>query len=476
MEIFKKKFLISWIILLTIPFFCFSQKKEGVPTVKLFDKEYYKFEVKKHATIYSICKTFEISEEDLISMNPFLADGLKTGQTLLIPVEPKNAANEQTAKVEKKVDKTKKSSTIFLGKKSTALIPERLPRVSLLLPFSVSESTGINDRYLEFYEGFLLAVDSLKSMGLSFEVQAINVGNGDDIDKILKSGKLAETDYCIGGTTSEQISALAEWASYNRKILILPFSSRIPEMKSNPWLYQTNTSYDYMYKKFSEYAAAKFSRNKIIFLKSKDQKTNENNGLIPYLKNQLGKKGIPYSEVPDDEELSQLKMSFSDYKDNLVIPYQMPVNESSNFISKLSSIAAQDTSLSISLLGYPEWQALNRKYIRMMHSLNTYIFSNFYADSNKSNVKVFQNNFKNNYGKNLLNTYPKYGMMGYDIASWFIPKMVYEKSTEQIKKGPAPIQNAFLFKPLNPGSGSYNQVFYIVNYTQKNTVEVKQLK
>ena len=128
-------------------------------------------------------------------------------------------------------------------------------------------------------------------------------------------------------------------------------------------------------------------------------------------------------------------------------------------------------------MGYPEWQAMNKNYQKRLYELNTYLFSNFYADSQQNNVRNFQIDFNRIFGKDLLNTYPKYGMMGYDIATYFVPRMVLEKSELQ-ESVPTidPLQNKFKFSTKNPDHGSYNQLFYVIHYKPDNTVEVHSLK
>jgi len=73
-----------------------------------------------------------------------------------------------------------------------------------------------------------------------------------------------------------------------------------------------------------------------------------------------------------------------------------------------------------------------------------------------------------------MNTFPKYGMMGYDIAGYFIPRMVFEKS-EVMESAPylSPLQNEFKFGTSNALSGASNQSYYIIHYTPDNEVEVK---
>lgn len=470
MEIIKKKFLIIWILFLIIPLSINSQSIKNIPIVKLFDKDYYKYEIVKRESIYSICKTFKVSEAEILSLNPFIVKGLKIGQTLLIPVKPGENSNKQA---KDKVD----DSLQLTSDENLMMIPAKLPRISVLLPFAPSEKPGANNRYLEFYEGFLLAVDSLKSLGLSFEVQAIDVGyNIDGINQSIRSGALDETEYCIGGISSGQITVLSEWAKSKHKSLVLPFSSKVAAMGSNPYLFQTNTPYSYVYKRLSEYASIRFAGMNIVFVEKTGEISKDDQLLVSQLKEQFDKKGIKYKKVIEDEELEQVTLSLSETKQNVIIPQQMTLNDASRFITKLSAVASRDTAKTITLLGYPEWQAINKRILPRFHDLNTLIFSNFFANFQNQYVKNFQLTFNRTFGKELLNTYPKYGMMGFDIASCFIPRMVYEKSTTPLIQGPAPLQNNFQFKTTNAGSGAFNQVFYLINYTPENTIEVKQLK
>lgn len=467
MEIVKRKLLFTLVFLLFIPILLSSANIKNIPVVKLFDKEYYKYEIKKKQSLYSICKTFKVTEAELLSMNPFLSNGVNIGQTLLIPVA---SEKETTTNIEQdKIDITTDEKLLIL--------PSKTPRITVLLPFTPSDSPGSNERYLEFYEGFLLAVDSLKSIGLSFEVNAIDVGyKTEGIQNAISEGKLEEADYIIGGINTDQINLLSDWSKLKKKNVVLPFSSRISAIDDNPFLFQTNTPYSHIYKRFSDYASIRYIGMNIIFVDKNDDLNTENRAFVTILKDSFRKKGLKFKEVIEDENLDALSLSLDKYRKNLIIPIQMPVNDASSFITKLSTVAAKDTTKSISIIGYPEWQAMNKRVIPRLHELNAYIFSNFYADFQNHNVKSFPVIFSKTFGKELLNTYPKYGMMGFDIASWFIPRMVFEKSTNPLVKGPTAVQNDFSFKALTSGSGALNQTFYIINYKKNNTVEVKQLK
>jgi len=474
----SKRLLFLFLIFFACNVNSFCQVKD-VPTVKLFEKTYYKYLVKSKETIYSLCRRFGVTEAELLSMNPTIVDGLKSGQTLLIPIKVDKieaTISEQDQPVKTTDTAVSAPSDNEKHKKSLAFSTDK-PRITVLLPFAPTSTLGSNERYVEFYEGMLLAVDSLKSMGLSFEIQALESGHDvETLTKVIETGNLDETDYCIGGVSPEQIAILSDWAMKNRRYLVFPFSSKIPEMDSNPYLFQTNTPHTYMFDRLAEYATKRTSGSNIIFLNSTVDESDIRAQLIPRVKAKFQQMGIPFVEVADDENLEQLTKVLSDTKLNQIMPTPMNMQETNNLLTRLGAFHKANPNISLALIGYPDWMATNKGYQKYLYDLNTVIYSNFYADAQQKSVREFQILFNQTYDANLMNTYPKYGMMGFDIAGYFIPRMVFEKS-EGLESAPylSPLQNEFKFGTTSPLSGASNQCFYIIHYTPENEVEVKDM-
>lgn len=64
-------------------------------------KVYYVHKVLAKQTVFSICKAYGVTRENLETANPEVKDGLKAGMILFIPVNPSAAAPAPAAKVEK---------------------------------------------------------------------------------------------------------------------------------------------------------------------------------------------------------------------------------------------------------------------------------------------------------------------------------------------------------------------------------------
>lgn len=412
------------------------------------------YEVKPKETIYSIGKRYQVSESELLKLNPALKDGLKAGQTLKIPV------NQETMVVERKMP-------VVRG--------EFRPRMTLLLPFS--EETPSNDRYVEFYEGFLLAVDSLKNMGLSFEVQAYETGDDNQkLQKLIDDGTLDGTDCCIGGINPDQIKLLSDWARVNLRYVVSPFSSKISEIEGNPYIYQTLSPHASTISNTIDYIVSKYKKATFIFvgdaLDQTDHRTQFYNELNKTLR-QKGFKTVQLSRLDDVEKLNSVLQS----SENVLIPAPNNLQETGNNLIQLKAFKAAYPDKDFLLIGYPDWMALNKNHLKLLYELNALIYSNFYADFTRDNVQNFQVQYNHYFGKNLLNTYPKYALMGFDVASYFIPKMVKERmiNKPEIQRIES-LQQQFKFSVSAVLNGQVNQVSYIIRYNSDVSTEVEIIK
>lgn len=100
---------------------------KDLPVKVVGGKEYYVYEVQKKETVYSLCHRLGITKEELVKSNPAVADGLKAGQTLFFPMAEssgtKTARPEASTTIKHKVVR---GETIFGIAKSYGITTERL--------------------------------------------------------------------------------------------------------------------------------------------------------------------------------------------------------------------------------------------------------------------------------------------------------------------------------------------------------------
>jgi LysM repeat protein/ABC-type branched-subunit amino acid transport system substrate-binding protein len=89
-EIHMKKFYFILIPVLFIAITLFSQQNDNFSVKKINGTEYYSYPVQSGEGLFSICRKFNIAQDDLLKINPGIENGLKNGQEILIPINQKN--------------------------------------------------------------------------------------------------------------------------------------------------------------------------------------------------------------------------------------------------------------------------------------------------------------------------------------------------------------------------------------------------
>ena len=122
-------------------------------------------------------------------------------------------------------------------------------------------------RMIEFYEGFLLAVDSLKRSGVSVDMYVYDSGKTEySINTILSKPELKEMNVIVGPLYQVQIKPLAEFTQKNNIRLVIPFSAKTDVVFNNPSIYQINTPQSYLYSEVYQNFARKFANPNVIFV------------------------------------------------------------------------------------------------------------------------------------------------------------------------------------------------------------------
>ena len=116
------------------------------------------YTVKKKETLYSIAQQFDITIDDIRACNPGIGE-LKKNDTINIPVKESPTDISQALTHE---DINQIYNDLYSIEKDGKI------NVAVLLPFMLSQKEDARSAlYLEYYQGFLLAVDSLKKRGTS---------------------------------------------------------------------------------------------------------------------------------------------------------------------------------------------------------------------------------------------------------------------------------------------------------------------
>ena len=225
--------------------------KPIIPKISFID-----YAVKPKETLYSLSKMSGLSQEELVTLNPALANGVEVGMVLKVP---ESATISQEVEIKKTYTSLSKNSN------------DR-KKIVLLLPFNLSKIEGdtVNstatrlkkDKFLnmtlDFYSGALIAIDSAKSIGIPVDISIFDsqeTKNSSNISAIHQQHNLETVDAIIGPFYQNNVEKTAALLSNTNVAVISPLSKDIGE--SLPNLYQTIPTADALKRAVFDYMIAK---------------------------------------------------------------------------------------------------------------------------------------------------------------------------------------------------------------------------
>jgi LysM repeat protein len=425
------------------------------------------YKVEKRETLYRISRKFNVSPDELLARNPKLKDGVKADMVLIIPVKENVPTVQQTASNEEK------NANALLSVSATINKPDTV-RIVLLLPFMIEEviPTTYTARFTEYYEGMLLAIDSLRNKGVAIKLTVRDCGSGTKkIDVILKENALREAHLIIGAVENDQIAPVAAFASKNNIKYVIPFTSRNDDVLSNAYVFQVNTPHSYLYAKATQAAYELFYDYNIIFVETNNQ--DEKIEFIRVFKQELSQHNVAYRDIFYMEEsfYTDLELMLRRDKRNVIIPTSGTLEALNKVRTPLRTFVEANPYCYVNLFGYPEWQTYARECMEDFFVLNTYIYTNFYADNLSPDMTRFYSKYKIWYSKNLANTFPKYGILGFDTGMFFLDAICrygvdFEPYLGMINY--QSLQTGFKFYRVNNWGGFINMNLFVVHYNKGN--------
>lgn len=448
-----------------------AQTVSSTPATPLKPKCRDMHRVERKETIYSISRLYGISESELIAANPELRKGkLKKGKFLCIPYTTVTD-NTPPANESNKVASIPTDDELFNENKKENRKISTI-KAAVMLPFMANGGNNRDEqvRMIEYYEGFLMAVDSLKEKGVSVDLHTYDTGNNtSSIKTILAKEELKGMDIVFGPAYPEHIKPLAEFAKQNNVRLVVPFTSKGSEVFNNPAIYQINTPQSYLYSEVYEHFTRKFTNANVVFLDAEDGDKDKAE-FIKGLKDELKSKHTPYTELKGESITPEsLKAVMNPELDNIFIPISGTNVALIKLLPQLVVTRRDNPEYRMQLFGYPEWQTYTHDHLASFYELDTYFYSSFYTNNLFPEAVRFSSAYRQWYSKDMANTYPKYGMLGFDTAYFFLKGLSqYGSNMEDNlnKLAVTPIQTGFKFERVNNWGGFINRKVFFVHFTK----------
>ena len=372
------------------------------------------YTVKQGDTLYSLSKKFGISVADLIKINPRLRWGLKEGMVLNLSGETQFSpfAFADTLDIRSITSFRYHSDEICDSIKENRT--QDPIKVVLLLPFHAKEilaldtisndsvrranenykylSRGIN--FTEFYQGFLLAVDSLQQAGAQITLYTYDTKSDTlQMAQILKELEIIRPNLIFGPIMGDNIRYISAYSHENAIPLILPLSShKSGNAKGNPYsismIPDTEAELNYC----ADYLSQYHDKN-IILIHNEDSLrsaiiTEFRETLFAYFSSKSIYEDVLYKEIRvNDTSEKNLEHALRENINNVVFI----VSQSEAYVSNIIGLLRINQSLgyNIQVFGLPVWQSFDNLRIELLHQLNTVVYSPFFIDYTRAQTQSF---------------------------------------------------------------------------------------
>ena len=433
--------------------------KKGKKIISKEKSDYEQYTIKPKETLYGVSKKFNVSQMEILKLNPILSEGFKEGVVINIP--NKNLESRTIAS-----DKTK-LETIKNNEEKTLV---------LLLPFNISmiendtvrsKTEFLNSKHgrltniaLDYYAGALVAIDSAKRMGFTnlkvkiFDSESTKTSNA--IASIINKNDFSKVDAVVGPFINSQVEQAALLLEKYNIPIISPLSSA--NGKPYPNIYYARPSDELM----REVLFNHFKKNNGNVLAVFSNKKQEN-------KETLLAQFPDLKVVPNTEKGGVTSESIMSMLDPSRKNYVILDTEKTGMILNVTSILGNlKKKYDIQLVVFELYESLDFEEIPMKRYTNLKMMYPSVTKNNQSGYyKSFQEKFKkaNNINPNLFAT------RGFDVTLDTILRIYQENGFQDSALTSMSEQLESKFNYIKIEEGNYNTGIYLMQYTDDLTIE-----
>ncbi len=471
--------------------------------------------IRRKETLYGLAREYNVGVEDFYALNPDLQfEGFKTGKLIRIPKMvspyPPDTIRTDTLPLENEVDSIPFMSVADYSD-SLINLEGRNIKVAYLIPFNYKgqveheipneedhEISGpeptINDsdlprsvNLLEFFEGSLMAVDSLKKEGLSLDIRYFDTQKSPDRTReILRSDFFNDVDLIFGPFYSWNVEIVNDFSRKNHIPMVSPFYADEKLTMNNPYLFQMNPSTHTSFKMASDYLAKDYDKC-FVFIHSADSSLKaEVDVFKSYLVNAMSRftfpeniiiKEINYNNAAKANLASDLQLTLSKNKKNIII---IPEDDEAFVSTVISQLYFQLKNFDIEVFGTPYFSSFQNIDFKYFHELGLEYLSPYNFSYNDPRVKAFLPKYVSAFYSEPSIKSKKgcmYAFLGYDLSLYFLRLLPAWQSrfVEHLNDNSSSnLMSDFRFVRPGPFSGFENEGLELIKYQPDFSIEVKK--
>ena len=363
-------------------------------------------------------------------------------------------------------------------------------KVALLLPFSAKDYpvfvdtlvekmpvqiSARSEQFISFYEGVLLAVDSLKNQGYKVNLKVFDTERSaekmytmvDEIDRF-------HPDLIIGPVYGSVYKALMDDLTNKNIPVIYPLSSRSEEFGVYPDFIQVNPSMKALTVAMSDWLREEAEEANLVCLNLTGNEVShsdlEDIRLFKEYMHRIGSMNF-YDWNTSAVPLDGLRLQLLPDRENIII---LPTTKEAEVSKILPVLSALTDGYRITVVGFPEWQAFTSVDHETYFKLNTKIFTYSYVDNTTEPAKRFALKYRKYFYTEPNNLAYK----AFDMSLYFIELAAKyrDRTLDALEFYPRNGDfSRFYFQKMEGQAGKENQGFYIVNFGSDYRLKIESL-
>ena len=403
-------------------------------------------------------------------------------------------------KNEKTEQEPEKETTTVIGATDKMEIPDYISevvmpvdpfvKVALLLPFSAKDYpvfvdtlvekmpvqiSARSEQFISFYEGVLLAVDSLKNQGYKVNLKVFDTERSaekmytmvDEIDRF-------HPDLIIGPVYGSVYKALMDDLTNKNIPVIYPLSSRSEEFGVYPDFIQVNPSMKALTVAMSDWLREEAEEANLVCLNLTGNEVShsdlEDIRLFKEYMHRIGSMNF-YDWNTSAVPLDGLRVQLLPDRENIII---LPTTKEAEVSKILPVLSALTDGYRITVVGFPEWQAFTSVDHETYFKLNTKIFTYSYVDNTTEPAKRFALKYRKYFYTEPNNLAYK----AFDMSLYFIELAAKyrDRTLDALEFYPRNGDfSRFYFQKMEGQADKENQGFYIVNFGSDYRLKIESL-
>ncbi|PQB04763.1 LysM peptidoglycan-binding domain-containing protein [Aureitalea marina] len=421
------------------------------------------YEVQPKEGFFRLKIKLGLSQEEIVALNPYAADGLKEGMILKIPKEEEGAA------------------TAFESTDLESYINNRdAKRLALMLPFQVpkfeTDSVELRNAImqdprnnaarvaLDFYSGALMAVDFAKDKGIAVRMDVYDTeGSVNAVSQIMSSNSFDGTQAVIGPLLKRNVEYVARELRSEGTPVFSPLSNRGIDLTSNT--FQTLPDQGIMEKAMLDYIVAESAGKKMILI-TDGSRANQVAAI------QAALPGIQLITPQEEGFIYQVHLEeklAKELLENWVIIESTDPILVSNVIGLLNGMPTEEYAIRLFTLN--KGDVFEFDDVSNMHLANlNFTFPAVSKPYDFEDKNAFLVSYQNRYGV-LPN---RYAVRGFDLTYDILLRL---GTADDIYDGSGPnvateyVENRFQYNK-KMFSGYRNQAFFLLKYNQDLNLEI----